>query len=72
MKQAAHPINTAFTYGWLISFLMNAKLIQETFTEDLIRTLPLKGKLTVTRELRNSTRDSILENSENRVPSRVL
>ena len=61
MKQAAHPINTAFTYGWLISFLMNARLIQETFTEDLIRTLPLKGKLTVTRELRNSTRDSILD-----------
>lgn len=34
-------------------------------------TVLLKGKLTVTRELRNSTQDSFLENFENRVSSQV-
>ena len=33
----------------------------------LIRTLPLKGKLTVTREPRNSTRDSILDSRSSKI-----
>ena len=55
-------------------FIKECKTYPGDLYRRLIRTLPLKGKLIVTRESRNSTRDSIVDprNSENRVSSRVL
>ena len=55
-------------------FINECKTYPGDLYRRLIRTLPLKGKLIVTRESRNSTRDSIVDprNSENRVSSRVL
>ena len=55
-------------------FINECKTFPGDLHRRLIRTLPLKGKLIVTRESRNSTRDSIVDprNSENRVSSRVL
>ena len=55
-------------------FVSECKTYSGDLYRRLIRTLPLKGKLIVTRESRNSTRDSIVDprNSENRVSSRVL
>ena len=55
-------------------FINECKTYPGDLYRRLIRTLSLKGKLIVTRESRNSTRDSIVDprNSENRVSCRVL
>ena len=56
---------TSDMYGhhlwWAHQFLNQCKTYSGDLYRRLIRILPLKGKLTVTRELRNSTRDSILD-----------
>ena len=56
---------TCDKYGhhlWLaLQFLNQCKTYSGDLHRRLIRILPLKGKLTVTRELRNSTRDLILD-----------
>ena len=60
---------TGGTSDKYLEFLNECKTYSGALYRRLIRTLPLKGKLTVTRELRNSTRDSILDSRKFRESS---
>ena len=67
-----------FTKRWKDNYMWYTTIYQSSFMANKhyfciqVGTVPLKGKLTVTRELRNSTRDILSQSSKiSRIESRV-